>query len=614
MTLTNQTKTGRGHRRVAHGVAFAGVLAALSAMYFRSRMGNGEVTWALATAGATAALALTGLGWLGLGWSLRRRVASISPGATLSLAALGALGLLGAGYVGASLLRVGDSFPSVRPLWVLTLVAAMLALAVSVVWALGVAARAVARSPVAAGWSALLLRWRSFPFSERVFAVLVAGLLGWELLLQSVLDESPWALEAVPPGVALLGGLAATHGRRGELRAGTVVVLAAVLHLGFLGMHIHHRGLAEFAMLGPASIADHEIRWLLPSYGRALLESGLPAVEYPPGAIATFALATVLGPFPFSFPLLVLPLLLGAWWGIARLGPDAPWLAACAAFWSTIVPFWEVKFETLPAGLLILGLVAASRRSWAWAGLLLGLGAASKWYPGLAVPILALGLLRRRELESATRLVGAAAVAFLVFTLPFLGQIDALLSPYRFQAARGVTGESLPFLPVHLIGLATPPGRPWDPAGVPTWLAGASMAAIAVALVTLAIAAWRRPERALVLAAAAPAAFLLLNRIFSPQFIVPLAALWVFAAAVQPWSPRRRMATVALLGVAATANWAVWPSSTDDWIVMEWVLFAAAVGASVVAFSPGRRSAHRREPPRSVGTSVASAQETPAAA
>jgi len=140
------------------------------------------------------------------------------------------------------------------------------------------------------------------------------------------------------------------------------------------------------------------------------------------------------------------------------------------------------------------------------------------------------------------------------------------------------------------------------------------MAAIAVALVTLAIAAWRRPERALVLAAAAPAAFLLLNRIFSPQFIVPLAALWVFAAAVQPWSPRRRMATVALLGVAATANWAVWPSSTDDWIVMEWVLFAAAVGASVVAFSPGRRFAHRREPPRSVGTSVASAQETPAAA
>lgn len=592
MSSMRSTNIALGHRRAAAGLAGASLLLSVAAMYLRSRMGNGEVTWALATAGATAVLALLGLGWLGLGWLLRRRGASISPAGALAVAACGAVGLLVAGYAGSGLLRVGDSFPSVRPLWVLTLIAAMLALAAGVAWALGVAARAVARSPAATGWSALLVRWRAYSVSERVFAVAVVGLLGWEVLLQSLLDDSPWAVQAVPPGVALLGVLAATHGRRGELRAGTVVVFAAILHLGFLAIHIDARGLADFAVNGPPGIADHEIRRLFPSYGSAFLQSGLPAVEYPPGAITAFAVATALGPFPLSWPLLVLPLLLAAWWGIARLGPDAPWLVACAALWSTIVPFWEVKFETLPAALLILGLVAASRRSWAWAGLLLGLGAASKWYPGLAVPILALGLLRRRELESTVRLVGAAAVAFLVFTLPFLDRIDALLSPYRFHAGRGVTGESLPFLPVHLIGLATPPGSFQDPAGVPSWLAGVSVAAIAVALVALAVMAWRRPERALVLAAAAPAAFLLLNRIFSPQFIVALAALWVFAVAVQPWSPRRRMAIVVLLGVAATANWAVWPVGTDHWIVMQWVLFAGAVGASVVAFSPSR---HREE-------------------
>lgn len=614
MSLKRYTKSAIGPRFVVQRLAGASLLIAVCAMYFRSRMGTGEVTWALATAGATGALALTGLRWLSLAWTLRRRAASISPGEVLFVALSGPVALVAAGYVGVLLLRVGDSFPSVRPLWLLTLVAAMLALAASVVGTLGVAARTVMGSPVAAGWSALLVRWRAFPISERMFAVAVAGLLGWEVLLQSVLDEFPWAFQVAPPGVALIGVLVATRGRRGELRAATVVVLAAILHLGFLSIHIDARGLSDFAVNGPPGIADYEIRELLPGYGRVFLASGLPAVEYPPGAIAAFALATALGPFPLSFPLLVLPLLLGAWWAIARLGPDAPWLVAGVALCSTIVPFWEVKFETLPAGLLTLGLVAASRRSWAWAGLLLGLGAASKWYPGLAVPILALGLLRRREVQSATRLLGAAAVALLAFTLPFLGRIDALYSPYRFHAARGVTGESLPFLPAHLFGLATPPGSVQDPAVVPTWLPGASVGIVTAALATLAVMAWRRPERALVLAAAAPAAFLLLNRVFSPQFIVALAALWVFAAAVQPWSPRRRVTTVGLLGVAATANWAVWPVGTDHWIVMQWVLFVAAVGASVAAFSPSRRSVGRRESTGTVAASVANAPGTPAAA
>lgn len=422
---------------------------------------------------------------------------------------------------------------------------------------------------------------------RRPEAVLAAGVvfaLGWEMLLWSgpfaggqSTGSAWWYL---PPAVVTLGTLLWAHRQRDAVRRPAVVALAAGLALGLLAVHL--------TVGGPR---DQDILLLYPDLGRRLLDTGqLPAAEYPPLAIVTFAVATLLGSVRLTLPLLILPLLLLAWWRLAGTSSRAPWLVACVALVPTVVVFWEIKYDALPTALLVLGLVAAHGRRWSTSGVWLGLGAAAKWFPGLAVPVLAVALLRRRRIQEAAALVGASAVSFLVVHLPFAGQWDALLAPYRFHAGRGVTGESLPYLPLRLLGLADVPDRPWGEAAVPTWAPDVALVVVALVLTALIVVATARPQRAMGLAAVAPVVFLLGNRIFSPQFILPVAAAWVVGIALtHDRGATREVALAALVVVTATTNFAVWPVASDAWLALEWILFGGAVAATVLASSSTSR-------------------------
>lgn len=418
---------------------------------------------------------------------------------------------------------------------------------------------------------------------RRPEAVLAAGVvfaLGWEVLLWSgpfaegqSTGSAWWYL---PPAAVTLGTLVWAHRRRDAVRGTTVVALAAGLALGLLAVHL--------TVGGPR---DQDILLLYPELGRRLLDTGsLPPAEYPPLAIVTFAAATLLGSVRLTLPLLILPLVLLAWWRLAGISPRAPWLVACVALVPTVVVFWEIKYDALPTALLVLGLVAAHGRRWSASGLWLGLGAAAKWFPGLAVPVLAVALLARRRTREAAALVGASAAGFLVVHLPFVGQVDALLAPYRFHAGRGVTGESLPYLPLRLFGLADAPDRPWGEAAVPAWAPDVALVVVVLALTALVVAAAARPRRAVALAAAAPVVFLLGNRIFSPQFVLPVAAAWVAGMVLTRGRGEvRELALAGLVVVVATANFAVWPVASDAWLALEWILFGGAVTATVLASS-----------------------------
>ncbi|HWB72248.1 MAG TPA: hypothetical protein VG452_08515, partial [Egibacteraceae bacterium] len=194
---------------------------------------------------------------------------------------------------------------------------------------------------------------------------------------------------------------------------------------------------------------------------------------------------------------------------------------------------------------------------------------------------------RRRDAGGLVRLGAGAAAAVAACTLPFAAQPQALAFPYRFHAARGVSAESLPYLALRLTGLADRPARAWFEATVPPWAPEATLAVLAAVLFALLVAAWRRPMAAVPLAAASVAAFLLGNRVFSPQFLLPLAALWAVGLAVRAGTGRGPALAV-LLAVAATANWAVWPVASAAYVALGWVLFAAALAASVLAFAPAR--------------------------
>ena len=64
-------------------------------------------------------------------------------------------------------------------------------------------------------------------------------------------------------------------------------------------------------------------------------------------------------------------------------------------------------------------------------------------------------------------LAATTAIGPLLVYLPFLGAAEA--TPYRAQGTRGLTGEALPFLPLHLVGVVSRPHSPWEPAGAPGW-------------------------------------------------------------------------------------------------------------------------------------------------
>ncbi len=192
--------------------------------------------------------------------------------------------------------------------------------------------------------------------------------------------------------------------------------------------------------------------------------------------------------------------------------------------------------------------------------------------------MLAAGLLGARDARGAVRLAAGAAAAFAAACLPFAGRPDALAAPYRFHAVRLLTGESLPYLPLRALGVVDRPERAWFEVAAPDWVPAATLAVTAALLAALAVAAARRPGRAVALAAAAPAVFLLGNRIFSPQFLLPLALVWAVGMA----GGRAARRTGVLLAVAATANHAVWPTAAPRWEVLQVVLFAAGVTATVI--------------------------------
>jgi hypothetical protein len=301
--------------------------------------------------------------------------------------------------------------------------------------------------------------------------------------------------------------------------------------------------------------------------GNRLLQGHYPRSEYPPGAVVLFAFEALVGGGRtlVSNALLMIPfqaLTVASVWALRTR--SSALLAAFVALWPANAFFWAFRFDLVPTALLAAGLLLAWRRRWGWAGVALGIGAAVKWTPALAVLVVAAWLLARRQVRDATCNVAAAVIAFVLVNVPFLAWAPgAVVAAYRRQAGRGITGESVYYLPLKILGLVHTPAHIYYQAGEPRWADHLAVALqIGLLAVIVALAARRRSGFAggLALAACAPAAFLLANRIFSPQFFVPILAGLAFSVAlVGPHERRPRLAAVALIGGASLANAWVFP-------------------------------------------------------
>jgi hypothetical protein len=184
-----------------------------------------------------------------------------------------------------------------------------------------------------------------------------------------------------------------------------------------------------------------------------------------------------------------------------------------------------INWDLMPLALTALGIAAWAARRGVWAGIFLGLGVAAKFYPLVVFGPLLLLCLRAGQLREFAKTLAAAAAAWLAVDLPVM-----IIAPsgwayfFEFSKNRDADWGSSWYLFEHF--------------NVPV-LGDAQLSALnrlsavfftlaCAAIAVLALAAPRRP-RLPQLCFLVLAAFLVTNKVWSPQYVVWLVPLAVLA-------------------------------------------------------------------------------------
>jgi uncharacterized membrane protein len=336
------------------------------------------------------------------------------------------------------------------------------------------------------------------------------------------------------PGAALsrwaaLGGSAA------------VLVLASLLADGiaFGARQACRTGAWDF---GVAQYQAHCYTDIYPLYFDEGLSSGkVPYldhhVEYPViiGAVmqgAAWAVRSITNPytrglqfFDVTVAFLALFLIAGVLATAYCAGPSMRWTALLVAFSPALILSAFINWDLIAMGLMMMALAAWAARRPVLAGVLLGLAVATKFYPVVVLWPLFLLCLRAGRMRAFWLTTGSAAAAWLAVNLPV-----AIIAPrgwetfYLFSSQRGADWGCIYFFfqHMHLPGVGT--------YSVPALnlISGGAFAVACGAIGILALAAPRRPRLAQLIFLTT-AAFLLTNKVWSPQYVVWLVPLVVLA-------------------------------------------------------------------------------------
>ncbi len=205
---------------------------------------------------------------------------------------------------------------------------------------------------------------------------------------------------------------------------------------------------------------------------------------------------------------------------IYLLGGKALWFALAP----TLLIYGFMNWDLLAVALATGALVAFARRRDGLAGVLLGLGAAAKFYPAMLVSPLIAQRLRDREPDQAIRIGWATAGTWLLANLPF-----AIASPsswwnfFSFNSARPADWDSLWFIGCTHVNVTAICGRV-------SRINVASLVLFASTFLLVWIVKQRREPAFARWSLAFPmlVLFLLSNKVYSPQYglwLLPFFAL-----------------------------------------------------------------------------------------
>ena len=206
-------------------------------------------------------------------------------------------------------------------------------------------------------------------------------------------------------------------------------------------------------------------------------------------------------------------------------GRERRWTALLVALSPAVILAAFINWDLIAMGLATLGMAAWASRRQVLAGVLLGLAVATKFYPVFLFGPLLVLCLRAGRLRAFWATAGAAALAWLAVNLPVaIAAPDGWLKFYRLNESRPADWGSIWyfFQTEHwpVVGNLQ--------LGTLNTVSLLLFAAACVLITVLALAAPRRP-RLPQLFFLTIAAFLLVNKVWSPQYVIWLAPLVVLA-------------------------------------------------------------------------------------
>ncbi len=211
-------------------------------------------------------------------------------------------------------------------------------------------------------------------------------------------------------------------------------------------------------------------------------------------------------------------LLLVAIWAQVRSVEPRPWDAMMVAASPCVAAASLINWDLLPIALTALGLMFWSRRRPGWAGVMLGLGMAAKLYPALLLGPLLVLCLRARRMPDFLTALSTFALSWAAVNLPALVLAPAAWrSFWQFNSER--TGDLGSIW--YVLSLA---GRPVESLNA----VSAGLFALACVAIAVLIALAPRRPRLGAMAFLVVAAFLMTNKVYSPQYmlwLLPLVAL-----------------------------------------------------------------------------------------
>lgn len=327
-------------------------------------------------------------------------------------------------------------------------------------------------------------------------------------------------------------------------------------------------------------------------YGKKFASGTYPYMEYPQVALLFFTLVFFashgdLTTYRIVFPLAEVPfeaMIIVSLYGIGKKFNNL-YLASLFSGFYAIFPFtmifWFSKYDVIPTSLLLFSIYQFIREKYALSSLALAFGFLAKWFPILMLPFLLAHLWREGRTRAVLKYALAFSVTSALILIPFLSaDPEAFFYTYEYHSRRRLTGESFFYIPLWFL---KPTCR--LPASVAPWFGVSNIPFPGMIITIFQVLVFlflfilftlypMQFHNTISFAGAAVVTFPLLNKIFSPQYLLWMIGAYMASFLALLETRKRNAVFVLLLGLLPLLSFLIWPRFVSYWIIVSVLFFS----------------------------------------